>query len=197
MKPPSPEGTKDRYLTLDEIKAVWLGIETAPGHRRRGLATAVTAATVQFCQQQGFSHIGWHCGADNPGSIGTAVNVGFVRERPYTFYEFYYDEARHYAELGRTYFFADMIAEAAEALDIALELDDDPPDYVYLLAARAQAKLGNDRKALDLLAAAIDAGFHDAVLLETLSEFQPLQQEKKWRTLMALIDAENGFDGDQ
>ncbi len=40
--------------------------------------------------------IGWRCGADNPGSIGTAVNAGFVLERPYSFY---YNEAAHFTEL--------------------------------------------------------------------------------------------------
>lgn len=148
-----------------------IGIQTVPAHQRRGLATAVTAATVEFCQQAGFRHIGWHCGADNPGSIGTAVNAGFVLERPYSFYEFHTDEAQHYAELGRFYFFeAQMYEEAADMLEIAIEVDEEPPAYVYFLAARALAHLA-EPVAIDYLQEAIAAGFKDRDLLETLPEF--------------------------
>jgi RimJ/RimL family protein N-acetyltransferase len=153
-----------------------IGIETVPAHRRRGLATAVTAATVEFCQQVSFKHIGWHCGADNRGSIGTAVNAGFVLERPYNFYEFHYDEPQHYAELGRFYFFeAHMYEEAADMLEIAIEVDEAPPAYVYFLAARALAHL-EEPVAIDYLQEAIAAGFKDKELLETLPEFAPYRQ---------------------
>jgi RimJ/RimL family protein N-acetyltransferase len=154
-----------------------IGIETAVAHRKRGLATAVTAATVEYCQQAGFSHIGWHCGADNPGSIGTAVNVGFELERPYNFYEFHTDEPRHYAELGRFYFFeAKMYEEAADMLEIAIETDEAPPAYVYFLAARAMAHL-KEPVALEYLQDAIAAGFKDWDLLQTLPEFAPYRQK--------------------
>lgn len=160
-----------------------IGIETAVSHRRCGLATAVTAATVEYCQQAGFSKIGWHCGADNPGSIGTAVKVGFVLERPYSFYQFHYDEPRHYAELGRFYFFdAQMYEEAADMLEIAIEVDEAPPAYVYFLAARALAKLG-EPIALEYLQEAIKVGFKDKQLLQSLSEFASYQQKPEWHDL--------------
>lgn len=161
-------------------EACEIGIETAISHRRCGLATAVTAATVEFCQQAGFKHIGWHCGADNPGSIGTAVNVGFVLERPYNFYAFHYDEPQHYAELGRLYFFeAQMYEEAADMLEIAIEVDDAPPAYVYFLAARALAHL-QEPVAIDYLQEAIATGFKDWELLKTLPEFAPYRHKPDW-----------------
>lgn len=153
-----------------------IGIQTAASHRRRGLATAVTAATVEFCQNAGFTHIGWHCGEDNPGSIGTAVNVGFELERPYNFYEFQYNEPQHYAELGRFYFFeAQMYEEAADMLEIAIEVDDEPPAYVYFLAARALAHL-EEPVAIEYLQEAIATGFKDWELLRTLPEFASYRQ---------------------
>lgn len=164
-----------------------IGIETIAAQRRRGLATAVTAATVAYCQQQGFTHIGWHCSADNTGSIKTAVNVGFQLAHTYHTYTFHYDEAQHFAELGKLYFFADMAVEAADALDLALELDEQSPDYVYLLAARVEAKLGNGRYALDLLQTAVDAGFGDAALLNSLPEFTPLRRQSAWQQLLATL----------
>jgi len=166
-------------------EACEIGIQTAPAHRRRGLATAVVAATVDYCQQAGFKQIDWHCGADNPGSIGTAVNAGFELERPYNFYIFYYDEPQHYAELGRFYFFeAQMYEEAADMLEIAIEVDDETPAYVYFLAARALALL-KEPVALDYLQEAIATGFKDKELLETLPEFAPYRQKSEWSTLWA------------
>lgn len=148
-----------------------IGIETVPAHRKRELATAVTAATVEFCQQAGFQHIGWHCEAKNKASGSTAKKVGFVLERPYNDYTFIYDEPRHYAELGRFYFFeAQMYDEAADMLEIAIETDEAPPAYVYFLAARAMAHL-EEPVALDYLQDAIATGFKDKALLKTLPEF--------------------------
>ena len=171
-------------------KACEIGIETAVSHRRHGLATVVTAATVEYCQQAGFTHIGWHCGADNPGSIGAAVNVGFVLERPYNFYEFHYSEAHHYAELGRIYFFdAQLYAEAADMLEIAIEVDESPPAYVYFLAARAIAHL-EEPIALDYLKEAIATGFKDKDMLRTLPEFAFLHGKPSWQKLLQRLSPE-------
>ena len=177
-----------------------IGIETAVSHRKLGLATAVTAATVAYCQQAGFSHIGWHCGQDNAGSISTAKNAGFVLERPYSFYEFHYEEPRHFAELGRIYFFeAQLYEEAADMLEIAIETDESPPAYVYFLAARAMAKL-QEPVAIEYLQEAIKEGFADWNLLHTLPEFSYLQQHvdfpTKWQPFLAQIraDAQNDYE---
>lgn len=153
-----------------------IGIETAPAHRQLGLATAVTAATVQYCQNNGFTHIGWHCGTDNPASIRTAKNVGFVLERPYNFYEFHYSEPNHYAELGRFYFEAKMYDEAADMIEIAIEVDEDPPSYVYFLGARALAHL-SEPVAIDYLQEAVATGFKDWALLNSLPEFTSYQND--------------------
>ena len=153
-----------------------IGIETAVSHRNRGLATAVTAATVEFCQQAGFRHIGWHCEASNHASSRTAQKAGFVLERAYNDYTFIYDEPRHYAELGRFYFKAQLYNEAADMLEIAIETDDAPPAYVYFLTARAMAHL-KEPVALEYLQEAIAAGFKDWQLLETLPEFAPFRND--------------------
>jgi RimJ/RimL family protein N-acetyltransferase len=159
-----------------------IGIETAVPHRHRGLAAAVTAATVEFCQQAGFRHIGWHCETSNQGSIKTAEKVGFVLERPYHDYTFIYDEPRHYAELGRFYFFeAQLYEEAADMLEIAIETDEAPPAYVYFLTARAMAHL-EEPVALEYLQEAVAAGFKDWDLLQTLPEFATYRDDPNFPT---------------
>ncbi len=162
-----------------------IGIETIAAHRRRGLATAVTAATVEHYSQAGYRHFSWHCAASNKASINTAQKVGFVLERPYNDYTFHYDEPRHYAELGRLYFFeAQLYEEAADMLEIAIEVDDAPPAYVYFLAARALAHL-EEPVAIEYLQEAIATGFKDWELLRTLPEFAPYRQKPGWANLWA------------
>jgi RimJ/RimL family protein N-acetyltransferase len=72
-----------------------IGIRTLPSYRRRGLATITAAAAVDHALSNGFSMVGWHCPEDNLGSIGTAERVGFERERDYTMYYVFLDEAEH------------------------------------------------------------------------------------------------------
>jgi RimJ/RimL family protein N-acetyltransferase len=72
-----------------------IGIRTLPAYRRRGLATITAAAAVDHALSNGFSMVGWHCAEDNLGSIGTAEKAGFERERDYTMYGVFLDEAEH------------------------------------------------------------------------------------------------------
>ncbi len=63
-----------------------IGIRTQPDYRRRGLATLTTMAAVDYALASGLGDVGWHCNADNLGSIGTALNAGFQKERDYVAY---------------------------------------------------------------------------------------------------------------
>ena len=47
IKPPSGESSKDRYLTLDEIRDLWNGLETAPLARKTTLALKLLLVTLQ------------------------------------------------------------------------------------------------------------------------------------------------------
>ncbi|MBN8995363.1 MAG: tyrosine-type recombinase/integrase [Rhizobiales bacterium] len=47
IKPPSPENVKDRYLTLDELKLFWNGLDTAPLARRTKLFLRLLTLTMQ------------------------------------------------------------------------------------------------------------------------------------------------------
>lgn len=55
-----------------------VGIHTHPDYRRRGLATAVVAATAAHALASGYDEVGWHCGEENAGSQGVAERVGFA-----------------------------------------------------------------------------------------------------------------------
>ena len=77
-----------------------------------------------------------------------------------------------------------MYEEAADMLEIAIEVDDEPPAYVYFLAARALAHL-EEPVALDYLQEAIATGFKDKGLVEELPEFAPYRKKPEWSTLWA------------
>lgn len=76
-------------------QACEIGIETHPEHRRKGLATVTTAATVEYALSAGLSDIRWICEVENIGSVKTAVNVGFTEQFQTTGYFFILDEAEH------------------------------------------------------------------------------------------------------
>ena len=68
-----------------------VGVETDEDYRRQGFATVTVSAAVEYLFSQGFTHIDWHTGVANIGSIRTAEKVGFVRvlEDTYHFCWFY------------------------------------------------------------------------------------------------------------
>ena len=63
-----------------------VGIATAEGYRRRGLATLVASAFVEYALAHGIAHVGWHCNANNAGSIATALKAGFRKVLEYPAY---------------------------------------------------------------------------------------------------------------
>jgi RimJ/RimL family protein N-acetyltransferase len=60
-----------------------LGIATAEGYRKRGLATLTGRAVIREAVSRGISDIGWHCYASNAPSIATAERLGFRRALEY------------------------------------------------------------------------------------------------------------------
>jgi len=61
-----------------------VGIETVREHRRRGLAMLVAGAMFRHAAATGMRRVGWHCWADNAGSVATAERLGLrlVAEYP-------------------------------------------------------------------------------------------------------------------
>jgi len=51
IKPPSPEKSKDRYLTLDEVKTFWQGLDSAPLTEQMKAALKLLLITLQRCSE--------------------------------------------------------------------------------------------------------------------------------------------------
>lgn len=82
-------------VQVDDALAAWclseynrpgrceLGIETLEPYRRRGLAVATASATIERAWEEGITEIGWHCWANNAGSIAVATRLGFEKGQDY------------------------------------------------------------------------------------------------------------------
>jgi len=161
-----------------------VGIYTAPAHRRRGLAAAVVAATVEHCLERGFRQVGWHCNAENTGSWKTAERVGFRRNREYAYYYYLYDLVDHWAELGWHRFKLGEYAKAAEHYEQVFAARDTNPDYYYHLAALAWAHLGDAGRALKYLDAAADRGWRHAGYTRLQPGFALLHGLPEWERIL-------------
>ena len=161
-----------------------VGIITHPAHRRKGLAAVAVAATVEHCLNHGFSAIGWHCNADNVGSYKTAEKVGFERKREYVYYYYMYDPIDHLAELGWYYYRRGEYAKTVSYYEQVFALRDENPDYYYHLAASAWALLGNGKKALKYLQAALDHGWKHVEWTQQREEFRFLHGTPEWDAIV-------------
>ncbi len=61
---------------------------TLSNHRRKGLASATTAASVEAALKMGFHAAGWMCATSNEASWRTAERVGFIRMSSFDEYYF-------------------------------------------------------------------------------------------------------------
>lgn len=69
------------YNTGDRCE---VGIGTLEPHQRRGLATAMGSAFIEYAAARGIRHIGWHCWARNEPSVAAALKIGYEKAAEYS-----------------------------------------------------------------------------------------------------------------
>ncbi|TFF91924.1 GNAT family N-acetyltransferase, partial [Candidatus Thorarchaeota archaeon] len=162
-----------------------IGIQTIEAFRRRGLATVTAAANVEAALKKGFRLVGWHTHDYNEASQKTAEKVGFVLERRYTQYECHRFEAVHIAETGLRLYFEGKHQMAAETFEKAFTTGG-VDAWVYSLAARVYAILGNTDRALELLHVAIDMGWANIQATQH-ADFDNLRLSPEWEVLVGRV----------
>lgn len=163
-----------------------LGIETAEGYQRRGLARATASATIREAAARGYTEIGWICDADNKPSVAAAQNLGFqLRHEDPTYYAFF-DPVINYGAHGNGRFRQGQYREAIAWYEKALS-HGDGPIWLFWNAACAYAHVGNRAKVFTNLNRAIDAGFTDRLALEQSEHFQALHASAPWSALLARL----------
>lgn len=98
--------------------------------------------------------------------------------------------------LPREYLDAGDHTRARTALEIATEIRPESP-RLWLLRARAEAQLGDERGAIASLEKAVRAGFADAQTLTTEPDLAPLRDRPEFRRLLDLAAASPPDDADE
>jgi len=165
-----------------------IGVETSPSHRRKGLATIVTAATVEHCFQKGYRKVGWHCNQFNVGSWKTAEKVGFKRQTEYTYYYYMTDPLDHLAELGWHYYQQGDHEKTRQYYERLFAARRNNPDYYYYLAASAWGELMNVEKATQYLLSAAEQGWSDLEHIKNDEDFRFLHGTSAWESILDRIE---------
>lgn len=178
-----------------------IGIETDEDFRRRGLATSTVAATVEYCLEQGFTHIGWHTGTTNIGSYKTAEKVGFKRvlEDTYRFCWFY--PVDNFIEHGYFSWLEGNYKESAQWYEKAIKVAESG-DYdsfqlprhslqsVYYYAACSWASAGEKDLSFENLTKALTSGNSKQFLnrLKGSEYLKNLYGTREWNNVIETLE---------
>ncbi|MDD5646811.1 MAG: GNAT family N-acetyltransferase, partial [Candidatus Bipolaricaulis sp.] len=131
-----------------------IGVWVAKDWRLRGIGTAAAADAARQAFVRGAREVGWHCWANNLGSIGVAANVGFA---PTGRYEILFN---HWAAGN----IEDMTEDEYRAFAVEYERQFTvrPPresGYPHVVAATAWALAGEGEKCREHIRTAINIGW--------------------------------------
>ncbi len=160
-----------------------VGIATHPDYRRRGLAAATGTAFLELARQKGMQRVGWHCWADNLGSVNTALRLGFQKIRDYPSYLAFFNPTFNLAVNGNICLDHKDYQAANAWLERALA-DPDAPAWVYIAAGCAAARLDDSGRALTLLRQAVERGYCNRGNLEQNPHLQSLHDLPEWHALL-------------
>jgi RimJ/RimL family protein N-acetyltransferase len=131
-----------------------IGIRVDSDHRRRGIGTAVAAATAREAFAQGLGAIVWHSWANNVGSIAISRRLGFEEEVFYTVL------INHWAAENITDLSQDEFRAFGEEYErLFSECPPSETGYPYVVAATAWACARDRARCLTNLYRAIDMGW--------------------------------------
>lgn|GEM_PF-1088726 len=167
-----------------------IGVWVDDDFRLRGLGTAVATETARQAFSRGLLEVGWHCWANNAGSLGVAANVGFA---PTGGYEILFN---HWAAENIENMAPDEYR--AFAIDYERRFAERPPresGYPYVVAATAWALAGEREKSQENLRAAIDLGWLRSIsqlrgLWPELVESERAWENPAWRDLFLRLEPE-------
>jgi GNAT superfamily N-acetyltransferase len=165
-----------------------IGITTAWDYRRRGLGTLTAAATAAQAAARGFTTVGWHCWANNAGSIGVAENVGFVQTASYDVF------INHWAAENISDMTQDEFRAFAESYERWFEAEPPTSGYPHVVAATAWASARERGRCFQQLHRAVDVGWLRSVA--QLRELWPelflnprLEQMEEWLGLRERLES--------
>jgi RimJ/RimL family protein N-acetyltransferase len=172
-----------------------IGIATAPGYQRQGLATLLTSAFIEYARVHGITHFGWHCDTDNVASNATALKLGFTRVLEYPVFLCFRNETIHLAVRGDHCFRQERYAEATIWYDRAIQRGDAPAG-IYVDSACAYAKCAEYEVALQRLSEAGERDFTDVNYLQNLPWLESIRGTSAWLQLVRQLEANAAKKGE-
>ena len=160
------------------------GLFTLDEYRRRGLATVVSAAAVEYGLAHGLTAVHWTCEENNLGSIRTAEKLGFRWERDYLMVYLMFDEAMHQGNLAYAHLQAGRYREAAVVLEQGFQARLELPQWAYFDAARCWAALNELDKAYSYLNALAYRGWRNLEAIQSCREFKTLHGTPEWKAVL-------------
>lgn len=161
---------------------------TQPQYRRCGLATATSAAALNYGLSQGLKQIHWDVAASNIGSIRTAEKLGLQRLHEAKEYLIIFPEVGYLINLAWSHLdrcqFAQTQTVAAQMIASDKKI---LVQYGQFLAGAAWAGLGERGKAIDHLNKAVDAGFDDLPEMQSCPPLTILHESPEWVEIVTRI----------
>jgi GNAT superfamily N-acetyltransferase len=161
-----------------------IGLFTHPAHRRRGLATATSAACIAYGLAHGLSTVVWDCYEHNAGSVRVAEKLGLEREFDRTMYSLLFDEADHWCMMAWHDADRGLYRRALDTCEQLFSEQAEPPWPAHVVAARAWAAMDAPNRAFVHLNRAIDGGMEDCAPDLECAEFEDLCDTPEWQALL-------------
>jgi hypothetical protein len=73
------------FASFADVGKLELGIETSENHRKKGYATEVSVALIEYCIENNLEPV-WSCNITNTGSASLAQKLGFVKSVTLPYY---------------------------------------------------------------------------------------------------------------
>jgi RimJ/RimL family protein N-acetyltransferase len=160
-----------------------IGIAVSPPYQRRGFATLLGSAFIDYARSQGITRIGWHCYASNLPSVATALKIGFEKVADYPICLGWFKEADALAVQGDVCFDRQQYAESLDWLERSFACGQEQ-GWAYWVAACSAAMLGETEKAFKYLGQAVDKGFADPERLQNSPYLVSLHAHPEWQHLI-------------
>ena len=178
----------ETYAAYAKVDAIANGrgeisLVTMEPYRRRGLATAVSAAAIDYGFEHGISYIHWDCAAHNLGSIRTAEKLGFKLVTKRTEYLLVFPEFGYLINRAWSQLDAGNFEETLERARPLLDLERGRK-YAHFLTAAAWAGLKESDKVLTAFSQAIDVGWDDIAETNGCKTFAYLKGTAEWEALL-------------
>ncbi len=155
-------------------------------YRKLGLATAVSAQTIQYGLTHGLTQIEWDVASANIGSIRTAHKLGLTLHHNHTEYILIYPKIGYLINLAWSHLDAKDFEQAKTVANKMIVAEEEILiQYGHFLLGCAWAGGHQMDKAIAHLHKAVDAGFDDVSEMEHASSLKIIRTHPEWSQIMA------------